>query len=106
MVATRDVAKLYGYETKRINEILKRNIDRFPDEFCFQLTEEEIKLILNLRSQFATSSYERHGGRRNLPYVFTEHGVMMLAGMLKSNIAVEISKKTIIAFITMRKFIN
>lgn len=101
-----DVANLYGYETKRINEIVKRNINRFPDEFCFQLTEKEIKLILNLKSRFATSSYEGHGGRRNLPYVFTEHGIMMLAGMLKSDIAVEISKKIITAFIAMRKFIN
>ena len=101
-----DVAKLYGYETKRINEIVKRNLDRFTQEFCFQLTEIEIKLILNLKSQFATSSYEGHGGRRKLPYVFTEHGIMMLAGMLKSDVAVEISKKIIIAFIAMRKFIN
>ena len=101
-----DVAKLYGYETRRINEIVKRNIERFPEEFCFLLTVNEVKEIMNLKSQFSTSSYEGHGGRRKLPYVFTEHGVMMLAGMLKSEIAVEISKKIINAFITMRRFIK
>ena len=101
-----DVARFYNYETKRINEIVKRNIQRFPEEFCFQLTKEENEKILILKSHFATSSYDSHGGRRKLPYVFTEHGVMMLAGMLKSDIAVQISKKIITAFINMRKFIN
>ena len=102
-----DVAMLYGYDTKRVNEIVKRNIDRFPEDFCFQLDFAEYKYILNLKSQNATSSYERtHGGRRSTPYVFTEHGVMMLAGMLKSSIAIEVSKKIIVAFVAMRKFIN
>ena len=66
-----DVAMLYHYETKKINETVKRNIKRFPESFCFQLTESETE---NLRSQIATSSLKKdnHGGRRYLPYVFTE----------------------------------
>ncbi|MBE6139085.1 MAG: ORF6N domain-containing protein [Firmicutes bacterium] len=101
-----DVAKLYGYETKRINEIVRRNIDRFPENFCFQLTKSETNKIFSLRSQFATLKSERGKHNKYLSYVFTEHGMMMLAGMLKSDIAVEISKRIINAFISMRKFIN
>ena len=70
-----DLAMLYGVETKRINEGVKRNQKRFPETFCFQLSEEE---FLNLKSQFATSSWEGkngHGGKRKLPYVFTEQGL-------------------------------
>ena len=77
-----DVARLYRSETKIINQVVKRNIKRFPENFCFQLTNEEYQ---NLRSQFVTSSGSlNHGGNRRLPYVFTEHGVMMLSGLLKS----------------------
>ena len=102
-----DVAKLYNYDTKRINEIVKRNIERFPEEFCFQLTKIEYQnLVNNLKSHFATSSFNNYGGRRNIPYVFTEHGIIMLAGMLKSDIAIQVSKKIIYAFVSMRKFIN
>ena len=101
-----DVAKLYGYETKRINEIVKRNIERFPEEFCFQLTKLELEKVISLRSQNATLKSGRGEHQKYLPYVFTEHGVIMLAGMLKSDIAVEISKRIIKAFITMRHFIN
>jgi len=101
-----DVALLYNYETRRINEMVKRNINRFPNDFCFQLTKEEFAMINNLKSQNATSSLNSYGGVRKLPYVFTEHGIMMLAGMLKSNVAVSISKKIIYAFVSMRKFIN
>jgi len=101
-----DVARLYGYETKRINEIVKRNIDRFPEEFCFQITNKEINEVISLRSQIATLKKGRGQHQKYLPYVFTEHGVMMLAGMLKSEIAVEISKKIINAFVVMRHFIN
>ncbi|MBN1184616.1 MAG: ORF6N domain-containing protein [Bacteroidales bacterium] len=68
-----DLAGLYGVETKRLNEQVKRNIDRFPDDFMFQLTKEEFE---NLKSQIAISSW---GGRRTLPYAFTEHGVLMLS---------------------------
>lgn len=80
-----DVAKLYQVETRRINEVIKRNIKRFPDTFCFQLTETE---FYNLRSQIAISSENNHGGVRYLPYVLTEQGIMMLSGLLKSDIVV------------------
>ena len=75
-----DVAILYNYETKRINETVRRNKERFPESFCFQLTNIEVE---NLQSQFATSSLkkESYGGRRNLPYVFTEQGIAMLSGL-------------------------
>ena len=98
-----DVAMLYDYQTKRINETVRRNIERFPENFCFQLTEPEIE---NLRSQIATSSLEKvnYGGRRYLPYVFTEQGIAMLSGLLKNEIAIQVSIKIINAFVEMRKF--
>ena len=99
-----DVAMLYHYETKNINKAMKRNIERFPKDFCFQLTEKEIE---NLRFQFGTSSLikENHGGRRYLPYVYTEQGISMLAGVLKNEIAIQVSISIIRAFIEMRRFI-
>lgn len=99
-----DVAILYHYPTKRINEAVRRNIERFPDNFCFKLTEIEAK---NLRSQFATSSLEKenYGGRRYLPYVFTEQGIAMLSGLLKNDIAIQVSINIMNAFVEMRKFI-
>jgi hypothetical protein len=80
-----DLAELYGVETKRLNEQVKRNIDRFPEDFMFQLTEVEFE---NLKSQIATS---RWGGRRTLPYVFTEHGVLMLSSVLNSDLAIKVN---------------
>ena len=99
-----DVAMLYHYETKNIYKAMKRNIDRFPEDFCFQLTELEAE---NLRFQFGTSSLEKenYGGRRYLPYVYTEQGISMLAGVLKNEIAIQVSINIIRAFIEMRKFI-
>lgn len=97
-----DVAKLYNVETKRINEIVKRNLNRFPEDFCFQLTKEE---YVNLTSQFAMSNIGR-GGNHYLPYAFTEHGIMMLSGLLKSDIAVSVNIKIINAFVAMRKLLN
>lgn len=99
-----DVATLYQYETKKINQTVKRNIQRFPEKFCFQLNENEVE---NLRSQFVTSSLEKenYGGRRYLPYVFTEQGIAMLAGLLKNEIAVKVSISIMDAFVEMRKFI-
>ena len=99
-----DVAMLYHYETKNINKAMKRNIERFPEDFCFQLTEIEAE---NLRFHFGTSSLENqnYGGRRYLPYVYTEQGISMLAGVLKNDIAIQVSIKIIRAFIEMRKFI-
>ena len=96
-----DVAMLYHYETKRINEVVKRNKERFPQEFCFQLTKEEYN---NLKSQFATSNIR--GGKQKLPYVFTEKGIIMLSGLLKSEIAIEVSIKIVEVFVEMRKFIS
>jgi hypothetical protein len=96
-----DLAELYGVETKQLNKAVNRNLDRFPLSFRFQLTTDEFE---NLRFQFGTSS--EHGGRRYLPYVFTEQGVSMLSAVLRSPIAVQISIKIIETFVNMRKFIS
>ncbi len=96
-----DVAKLYHYETKRINETAKRNIERFPAEFCFQLSNSEYEA---LKSQIATSN--TRGGKQKLPYVFTEKGILMLSGLLKNDIAIEVSIRIVEAFVEMRKFIS
>jgi len=80
-----DLAELYGVETKRLNEQVKRNASRFPDDFMFQLTIQEWE---NLKSQNATSSW---GGRRKLPYAFTEHGVLMLSSVLNSDRAIAVN---------------
>lgn len=104
-----DVAMLYHYETKKVNQAVKRNIDRFPERFCFKLSKNEFEV---LRSQIVTSKIEkydkeeRRGGRRDLPYVFTEQGIAMLSGLLKNEIAVQVSIKIMDAFVEMRKFIN
>ena len=100
-----DVANLYHYETKKINQAVKRNIERFPEGFCFQLTESELE---NLRSQFVTSSLGtgNYGGRRYLPYVFTEQGIAMLAPLLKNKIAVQVSINIMNAFVIMRHFLK
>lgn len=118
-----DVARLYRYTTKNINKAVKRNIERFPEEFCFQLTENEFQTLRfqigtskqnesqNLRFQIETSNQSSginnnlRGGRRYLPYVFTEQGIAMLAGVLKNDIAVKVSLNIINSFIEMRKFI-
>lgn len=103
-----DVAMFYECETKVINQTRKRNINRFPEDFCFQLTEKEYE---TLRSQFVTSKIEtnnneeRRGGRRYLPYVFTEQGIAMLSPLLNSEIAVQVSISIMRAFIEIRKFI-
>ena len=95
-----DLAKLYQVETRVFNQAVKRNIKRFPKSFRFQLTEDEYK---NLTSQFVTSSIlsNKHGGRRHLPYVFTEQGVSMLSAILKSDIAIDVSIKIIESFVKM-----
>ena len=95
-----DLAELYGVTTKRLNEQVKRNIKRFPEDFMFQLTLKEFD---NLRSQFATSSL--WGGRRYPPYVFTEHGVVMLASVLDSEIAINASINVVKAFVQLRQMI-
>lgn len=103
-----DVAKLYKVETRRINEVIKRNINRFPESFCFQLTKEEID-ILSLRSQIATlnkSNNYRGQHYKYLPYVLTEQGIMMLSGLLKSDIAVKVNIQIIDAFVEIRKYMS
>lgn len=94
-----DVAELFGVETRRLNEQVKRNQNRFPIDFCFQLNSIEFK---NLTSQNATSSY---GGRRHLPFAFTEHGIIALAGVLKSDVAAQMSVEIARTFVQMRHFI-
>ena len=99
-----DVAMLFGYKTKELNRNVRNNINRFPENYCFQLTEEEYNY---LRCNFFTSSLKNnYGGRRYLPYVFTEYGITMLAGILKSEIAVSVSLKIVDTFISMRRFIS
>jgi hypothetical protein len=103
-----DVARLYGYETKAVNQTVRRNSVRFPERFRFQLTQSEMAEIMNLRSQIVTSSFaatDDYGGRRYLPYVFTEQGIAMLSGLLKSKIAVDVSIGIMDAFVEMRKLL-
>ncbi|WP_314549638.1 ORF6N domain-containing protein [uncultured Gemella sp.] len=97
-----DLASLYQVETKVFNQAVKRNIKRFPELFRFQLTEKEFN---NLRSQSVTSSSNTHGGRRYMPYVFTEQGIAMLSAVLKSDIAIEMSIKIINSFVEMRNLL-
>jgi len=97
-----DLASLYQVTTKRLNEQVSRNKNRFTAEFMFRLTKEEYE---NLRSQFVTSSEENtHGGRRYMPYAFTEQGIAMLSAVLKSDIAVDVSIKIMDTFVRMRNF--
>ena len=120
-----DVAMLYHYETKKINQAVKRNIERFPEKFCFQLTEEEFSSLrsqivtLNkttvqenfedssLRSQIVTLNENTGRGkhRKYLPYVFTEQGIAMLSSLLKNDIAIQVSINIMDAFVEMRKFL-
>lgn len=95
-----DLATLYGVETKVLNQAVKRNMNRFPDDFMFQLTEDEYEI---LRSQFVTSS---HGGRRVPPYVFTEQGIAMLSSVLTSATAVEVNIRIIRIFTQLREMIS
>ena len=98
-----DVAMLYHCETKYVNRVVKRNIERFPEEFCFQLKEDEFN---SLRCQFVTLKNNGRGQHKKyLPYVFTEQGIAMLSALLKSEIAVNVSISIIKAFVEMRKFI-
>ncbi len=94
------IAELYQVDTKRLNEQVRRNKQRFPERFMFQLSKEEWDI---LKSQFATSSW---GGRRKIPYAFTEQGVAMLSSVLNSEIAIEVSIMIIDAFVSMRRFLS
>ena len=97
-----ELARLYGVTTKRLNEQVRRNIDRFPADFMFQLTEDEVEI---LRSQFATSS-DSHGGRRYAPFVFTEHGAIMAATVLNTPRAVDMSVQVVRAFVKLREIMT
>src|SRR5882724_11156025 len=92
-----DLAALYGVETRRLNEQVRRNAQRFPRDFMFELTAEE---FANLKSQFATSSW---GGQRKLPLAFTEHGAIMAASVLSSQRAIEVSVYVVRAFVRLRE---
>ena len=111
VVLDADLARIYAVPTKRLNEQVRRNADRFPLDFAFVLTDQE---VANLRSQIATSSFEgiqsqfataSHGGRRYRPYVFTEHGVIMAANVLRSRRAIQMSVFVVRAFICMRQIL-
>ena len=95
----RDLATLYGVETRAINQAVKRNLERFPERFCFQLTKDELE---NLKSQNVISSW---GGNRFMPYVFTEQGFAMLSSVLKSKAAVNVSIAIMDAFVAMRQYL-
>lgn len=95
-----DLAELYGIPTGRLNEQVKRNIERFPEDFMFQLTKSE---FLDLKSQFATSSW---GGRRTLPYVFTEHGVLMLSSVLNSDLAIKVNIRIMRVYTKIRNMLS
>jgi hypothetical protein len=97
-----DLAVLYQVETGNLNKAMKRNHKRFPEEFCFQLTKEEYE---NLKFQNGISSDGEHGGRRNLPYVYTEQGIAMLSAVLRSDIAVQVSIQIMKTFVELRRYL-
>lgn len=96
-----DLANLYGVETRTLNQSVKRNILRFPENFMFQLTKEEYSVLI---SQFVTSKKEKRGGRQKLPYVFTEQGVAMLSSVLHSERAIQINIQIMNTFVKIRQF--
>jgi hypothetical protein len=96
-----DLALLYDVETRVLNQAVKRNLDRFPDDFAFQLTAQE---VTNLKSQIVTSSLG-HGGRRKRPWAFTEQGVAMLSSVLKSDRAVRVNIEIMRAFVRLRRLL-
>ena len=97
-----DLAILYKVETGSLNRAMKRNIKRFPEEFCFQLTKEEYD---NLRFQIGISSESEYGGRRYMPYAYTEQGIAMLSAVLRSDIAIQVSIRIMQTFVEMRKYL-
>ncbi|MDR2685611.1 MAG: ORF6N domain-containing protein [Rickettsiales bacterium] len=99
VIIDNDLAAIYGVQTKVLNQAIKRNIEKFPAEFMFQLTQSE---YINLRSQIVTSNA---GGRRYLPFAFTEHGIIMLSSVLSSKIAIQMNIAIVKAFVAMRNYI-
>ena len=102
VILDNDLAELYGVAVKRLNQQVKRNQERFPSDFMFRLTAEEAEI---LKLQFATSR-TGHGGRRKLPYAFTEHGALMAASVLNSERAVEMSVFVVRAFVRLRQMLT
>ena len=101
-----DVAMLYQYETKNVNKAVKRNINRFPEDFCFQLTKAEMDKMWFQNGTTSKRENNKYRSEKYLPYAFTEQGIAMLSGVLKNDIAIEVSINIMRAFIEMRKFIN
>lgn len=97
-----DLAMLYNVETGNLNKAMKRNQRRFPEDFCFQLTKEEYE---NLIFQIGSSSDSSHGGRRKLPFVYTEQGIAMLSAVLRSDVAIQVSIRIMQTFVEMRKYL-
>lgn len=106
IILDKDVAYLYGYETKKINQAVKRNINRFPERFCFQLTSDEYDFLRSQNGTLKNIDVGTGKHRKYLPYCFTEQGIAMLSGMLKNEIAVEVSVNIMDAFVEMKKFIT
>jgi hypothetical protein len=106
------LAAFYGVETRVLVQAVKRNVDRFPEDFMFRLETDEWDALrsqivtLNLRSQFVTSSSSRHGGRRYAPYAFTEQGVAMLSSVLRSPRAIEVNVQIMRAFVRLRQLLS
>ena len=100
VILDQDIASLYGVETRRLNEQVKRNRDRFPEDFMFQLTSKEFEI---LKSQIATSSW---GGRKTAPYAFTEQGVAMLSSVLSSQRAIGVNIAIVRAFVQLRTILT
>ena len=101
VILDRDLARIYGVETRRLNEQVKRNKERFPEDFTFQLTREEAEIWMRSRSQFAT--LKRGQNVKYLPYAFTEHGAIMAANVLNSRLAIQMSVFVVRAFIKVRE---
>jgi len=99
VILDRDLAEMYGVKTKELNQAVQRNLERFPDDFMYQLTREE---VANLKSQIVTSSW---GGTRKPPRVFTEQGVAMLSGLLNSNRAIQVNIAIMRAFVKLRELL-
>jgi len=99
VILDRDLAEMYGVKTKELNQAVQRNLERFPDDFMYQLTREE---VVNLKSQFVTSSW---GGVRKPPRVFTEQGVAMLSGLLNSKRAIQVNIAIMRAFVKLRELL-
>lgn len=102
IILDKDIARMYGVSTSRLNEQVKRNLKRFPDDFMFQLSKEEFNTLI---SQIATSKIKR-GGTRKLPYAFTEQGVAMLSSVLKSERAISVNIQIVRVFVKLREILS